>query len=222
MPKNVRRTAPRWTGTPGSNIPNSEPASIIWKRAEFDLVESGRFWLSRTPDQPSADWGVPYPLAVEWVRLRRTESRTQLLHLNTQFEDGPDGARSRLESSKLIVQRVATLQERDRIAVIVSGDFNCNPWHAPYDVFIEHGYVDTYRAAGHGNSAASSTFHGLRGAGYNALEYGVETFWRVDWILTRDGAAPMRTTSCTIVRDAEPPVYPSDHYPVVAEVLLAT
>jgi hypothetical protein len=27
--------------------------------------------------------------------------------------------------------------------------------------------------------------------------------------------------SCTIVRDAEPPAYPSDHYPVVADLLLA-
>ena len=48
-----------------------------------------------------------------------------------------------------------------------------------------------------------------------------EVFWRVDLILTHAGATAFQTTSCTIVRDAQPPLYPSDHYPVVAELRLA-
>jgi endonuclease/exonuclease/phosphatase family metal-dependent hydrolase len=193
--------------------------SIFWKKTRFELIESGEFWLSRTPDQRSADWGVPYPLTVTWVKLRCRETGLPLLHMNTQFEDGPDGVLSRPESSKLMAARVAQMQA-DGSPAVVTGDFNCNPWHPPYRIFMRHGFVDTYRAAGHGDSADSSTFHGLRGAGYFGLEWGGEVFWRVDWILTRDGAQQLQTTSCTIVRDAEPPVYPSDHYPVVAEVLL--
>jgi hypothetical protein len=42
----------------------------------------------------------------------------------------------------------------------------------------------------------------------------------VDWIMLRAGQHPIQTTSCTIVHDAEPPVYASDHYPVVAELLV--
>ena len=194
--------------------------SILWHRDRVAAAESGRFWLSRTPDEASSDWGVPYPLSVDWASVRLLDGGTELLFLNTQFEDGPDGALSRLESSKLIVQRVVELQAAHPIPVVLSGDFNCNPWHPPYQVFVDHGFVDTYRAAGHGDGAASSTFHGFRGAAYVALEYGVEVFWRVDWIMIRAGAQPIRTTSCTIVRDAEPPVYPSDHYPLVAEMLL--
>ena len=95
------------------------------------------------------------------------------------------------------------------------------PWHPPYRIFLEHDFVDTYRAAGHPDSAAASTFHGLRGDAYFALEWGGEVFWRVDWVLTHAGARGIQTTSCTIVRDAEPPLYPSDHYPVVAELRLA-
>jgi endonuclease/exonuclease/phosphatase family metal-dependent hydrolase len=106
------------------------------------------------------------------------------------------------------------------LSVIVTGDFNCNPWSQVYRTFVAEGFIDTYRAAGHGDSAASSTFHGFRGEKYFALEWGDQAFWRVDWILTRDGAQRLQTTSCTIVRDAEPPVYASDHYPVVTEVLV--
>ena len=94
----------------------------------------------------------------------------------------------------------------------MTGDFTCNPWSPAYRAFL---------AAGHGDSAATSTFHGFRGADYFALERGGQVFWRVDWILTRDGEA-MRapTVSCTIVHDADLPIYPSDHWPVLAEVFL--
>ena len=52
------------------------------------------------------------------------------------------------------------------------------------------------------------------------LEWGEEVFWRVDWILTRDGTRHLHTSSSTIVRDAAPPLYPSDHYPVVSELVV--
>ena len=104
--------------------------------------------------------------------------------------------------------------------IILTGDFNCNPWSEPYRILMDAGFVDTYRAAGHGDSAMSSTYHGLRGENYFALEWGTEVFWRVDWLLIRAGAGHLHTTSCTIVRDAEPPLYPSDHYPVAAEIAL--
>ncbi len=195
------------------------PPDIAWRGERLALVESGQFWLSSTPDERSADWDVPYPLQVQWVRLREAESSAELLHLNTQYEDGPWGERSRLESSKLMVTRVTEMQQ-DGASVILTGDFNCNPWSPAYNTFIDAGFTDSYRAAGHGDSATSSTFHGLRGDKYFALEYGISVFWRVDWILTHDGERSLRTTSSTIVRDAEPPTYPSDHYPVVAEFLL--
>ena len=206
----------------GNRYGDVEPAehtSIFWRRERFTLVESGEFWLSETPDEPSSAWGVPYPLGATWVKLRRTDDGAHLVHLNTHYEDGPDGEVSRVEGSALITRRLAQLQAGG-IPAIVTGDFNCNPWHRPYRIFLDGGFSDTYRAAGHGDSAASSTFHGFRGAGYVALEWGREVFWRVDWLLTRDGASRLQTTSCTIARDADPPVYPSDHFPVVAEVVL--
>jgi endonuclease/exonuclease/phosphatase family metal-dependent hydrolase len=120
-------------------------------------------------------------------------------------------------SVPLILETLAQVQAGSTSAVIVTGDFNCNPGSPAYELFMQRGFVDTYRAAGHGDSSESSTFHGFKGRDFSALEWAGELFWRVDWILARGDVG---TTSCTIVRDAKPPRNASDHYPVVAELRL--
>jgi endonuclease/exonuclease/phosphatase family metal-dependent hydrolase len=183
------------------------------------LLEAGLFWLSPTPDVPSRGWGIDeYELSARWVKLRDRASRTSFVHLNTHFEDGAWGEQSRQESSKLVCSRLDQLQTGE-LPALVTGDFNCNPWDPAYRIFMGNGFTDAYRAAGNADTEASSTFHGFRGSGYFGLEWGGSIFWRVDWILTRDGAQRVQTVASTIVRDAEPPLYPSDHYPVVAEVM---
>jgi hypothetical protein len=82
---------------------------------------------------------------------------------------------------------------------------------AAYNRFMANGSTDTYRAAGNADSVDSSMYHGYAGQQYFALEWGAELFWRVNWILTRDGAQHLQTSSSTIVREATPPIYPSDH-----------
>lgn len=221
MDKEKLDTYLEWLGGYAWNKPalETDQPTLAWKTDRFELADSGTFWLSSTPDEQTADWNVPYPLSVQWVRLRENEDGAQLLHLNTQFEDGSWGELSRQQSSKLTIERTTQMQQ-DGAPAILTGDFNCNPWSPAYRYFTEAGFVDTYRDAGHGDSEKSSTFHGLRGEGYFGLEWGGLVYWRVDWILTRNGAKPVHTLSCTIARDAQPPVYPSDHYPVVTELLL--
>lgn len=193
-------------------------APILWKKARFEMLESDNFWFSQTPDIRSSDWGVEYPLGATWIRLQDKLTGIQLLHLNTQFEDGAWGEQSRQQSSKLIVERMTHIAPH--LPVILTGDFNCNPWSSTYNHFLANGFTDTYRAAGNADSVDSSTYHGYAGRQYFALEWGTELFWRVDWILTRDGAHHLQTSSSTIVRDATPPIYPSDHYPVVSELVV--
>ena len=193
-------------------------SSIFWKPARFDMIESGKFWFSRTPDIRSSDWGVPYPMGATWVRLQDRSMHTQLLHLNTHFEDGAAGEQSRVESSKLMVERIKQLAPNG--PAIVTGDFNCNPWSTAYNLFKANGFTDTYRAAGNADTVESSTYHGYAGQQYFALEWGAELFWRVDWILTHDGEQHLQTSSCTIIREAAPPLYPSDHYPVISEIVV--
>jgi endonuclease/exonuclease/phosphatase family metal-dependent hydrolase len=191
---------------------------IFWYRERFEHLERGLFWLSRTPDQPSVDWGVDYPLVVNWVKLRRKSDGLTLIHYNTHLEDGDWGETQRVESSKLIASRAAK-QQADGSPLILSGDFNTNPSSDTYRILQEAGFIDVFLAAGN-EDGNISTFHGFEGEAYDTKNYGgpdAEPFWRVDWILLRQGAQPLHIDSCTVITEAEPPLYPSDHYPVLAE-----
>lgn len=200
----------------GIRYGHDERSSIFWNSSRLALIESGEFWLSRTPDRPSYDWEADQTIGVTWVKLQCVTRGFRLLHLNTHLDH--KSALSRSEGSKLIVERVTALQ--DGMPVILTGDFNCNPTSPPYSILKEAGFVDTYRASGNSDGEVS-TFHGFEGSIYSALCWGPEPFWRVDWILTRNGVQKVSTMSCVVVRHAEPPVYPSDHYPVVAELLFS-
>jgi len=189
--------------------------AIFWKSDRFAKLSAGMSWLSPTPHLPNPAWGATDPLTAAWVHLRSRATGRELLHLNTHLDAQSEP--SRLLGAQLILDSLAAFQASAAAPVIVTGDFNCNPGWPAYELFMQQGFVDTYRAAGHGDSVESSTFHGLKGRDYSALEWGDELFWRVDWILVR---GDVRTTSCTIVRDAEPPLYASDHYPVVTEIRL--
>jgi hypothetical protein len=92
----LRQGLAGYAHVPGNRYGDAPPVDAIpicWRADRFALVDAGEFWLSRTPGVESADWGVPSPLGVTWVRLRRAGGALGLLHLNTHLEDGPDGAR---------------------------------------------------------------------------------------------------------------------------------
>lgn len=195
---------------------SGEGTAILWKRARFDLLEQGVRWLPRAEVAHLPDLEDEQLMCTTWAKFCCRRSEQRFILLNTHLNDVSEGARQ--IGTEINLQIVHEHDEGGTLPVLMMGDFNCNPWSPVYRRLLDAGFVDTYRAAGHGDSVESSTFHGFHGRDYFALEWGGEVFWRVDWIMLRPGSRSWQTTSCTIVRDAEPPIYVSDHYPVVAEV----
>ena len=204
----------RWTAWPeyGDTPPHEWPA-IYWRPERLQPIDSGGFWLSETPEQHSRSWNTDCIRSAAWVKFRCTHSGATVFHLNVHLDHRSE--RARIEGARLIIARLDEAQ-RDGAAAIVTGDFNATPDSATYQLFAAAGFTDAHVAAG--NSAdplESYTNHGWRGYPFDRSD---DTPQRIDWILTRDAVTTLSVTSCEIVRDAAPPVYPSDHYPVVAEI----
>ncbi|CAN5802391.1 endonuclease/exonuclease/phosphatase family protein [soil metagenome] len=186
--------------------------AIYWDPQRLVLLESGGFWLSGTPEKFSGSWGTHQKRSANWAWFRDASTGVEFVHLNTHLDHKCVEARRR--GAMLIVRRLDGLTER-RLPTLITGDFNAEPGSPVHRIFTDAGFDDARLKAG---NPPARTFHKFRGDGFVTSR--PEREGRLDWVLLRDGLGEMRGegVSCRVARDAEPPVYPSDHYPVVADI----
>jgi endonuclease/exonuclease/phosphatase family metal-dependent hydrolase len=195
--------------------------SVFWNPTRLSLMSSGGFYLSRTPGTWSSDWGAARVHAVTWARFRFADTGERFLVLNTHLDH--KSHKARLKSSELIMHKAASLRA-DGLPIIIAGDFNSPPQFSdpslktPHHIFSKGGFLDTHLAVGNEDNKSVNTYHGFKGDQFPVDDYRV--ILRIDWILTRNGRLPIRPKGHKIVRDAELPLCPSDHYPVVADLVV--
>lgn len=202
----------------GNRRPHSFNA-ILLDPARLELLDSGGFWLSETPGEHSASWETRVIRSANWARLALCDADLSFLLLNTHLDH--KSAPARRKGSALIVREVDRLLRRygSETPVIVAGDFNCRPGTPIYKNFADGGFSDTFLAAGNRDAEGVNTFHAFAGTGYRDPhpERGPR---RIDWILLKDPARRLRILSHEILRDHDDRsgLYPSDHYPILAEL----
>jgi len=193
-------------------VDDGEFALVFFKRERFELMNSGHFWLSETPEEVgSKSWDTALPRIATWVLLKdKTTDHQQIIFGNTHFDH--KGVEARHQSAKLIRRRIESVTPD--IPIIVTGDFNTHEELEPYAALVrgvgsnEPSLVDTYRIIHPLTQEQEGTFGGFQGRrGGN----------RIDWILT---TPDITTLNAAINYTNEDGRYPSDHYPVEAVLLL--
>ena len=204
-------------GPRSGNRPPYDFNAIFFYARRLELLGSGGFWLSETPERYSASWGTRVVRSASWAYFRLSETGLSLLHLNTHLDHVSRPAR--VEGGRLVLRKSEELLE-DEPPVVLTGDFNCRPGTPVYHNFVNGGFVDTFLAAGNEDTRDANTFHAFEGARYREARPGLGPR-RIDWILLRDPHRRIRVASHSIVRDhdEESGVHPSDHYPVLAELV---
>lgn len=174
-----------------------ESVAVYFLKERFELLDSGHFWLSDTPDVPgSITWGHGLPRMSTWVRLREREGREWLI-VNTHLDHESELARR--NGARLIVDFIA--KEQGTSYVVVTGDFNALPDSVAVQTMLEAGLVDAVAATGD----QGPTFHGYRGEGGSRIDY---VFVDHRLAVTGGGACRERFFG----------LFPSDHYPVYADL----
>lgn len=181
-----------WIGH-GRDADHGGEQCCIAVSSEFEIQDSGTFWLSPTPDTPGAmGWDADVTRICSWVRVKKDDR--ELTVFNAHWDHR--GEVARLESSKMLFQRVLSTPG----PVLLMGDFNTVPSSAPIQRLTEI-LQDSYQVASAGLD--TPTFHGF-GRDTRGL--------RIDYLL----ASPeFLTVECRILEQPRDP-YPSDHYPVFA------
>lgn len=188
-----------------------EFCTIFYRTDRFEVLEEGTFWLSRTPGIPgSVGWDAALPRIVTWARFSDSGNNRRFIVFNTHFDH--IGTEARLNSSKLILEKVNEIADGDPI--IVMGDLNVTEDQEPYKILaepnlgpVELELFDGFYHSENGHYGPVSTWNGFDR---------IFPDRRIDFIFSDAG---FRFLEHGILADSRDGRFPSDHLPVLAEIM---
>jgi endonuclease/exonuclease/phosphatase family metal-dependent hydrolase len=194
-----------WFGVGRNADLSGEHSAIFYRRDRFELLDSGTFWLSETPEVAgSKGWDADYERIVTWGELRDRSSGKVFHYFNTHFDHV--GEISRRESARLLLSKVEQVAGPQG-PVILTGDFNATPDSEPVGILMgEGGFSDARTRSQTAPRGPDSTWNAFRA---------VEPGRRIDFVFVRGAVA---VWSHEIVDRTFDGRFPSDHLPVVAEL----
>jgi endonuclease/exonuclease/phosphatase family metal-dependent hydrolase len=184
-----------------------EYSAILYRTARFAPAESGTFWLSDTPGEPSRHWGNACTRVCTWARLVEKRSGRAFYFYNTHLDHRSQP--SRLKSVQLIGHTIAH-RTHPQDPFVLTGDFNAGE-DSPSIAYLTGRaeapgpllFVDTFRVL-HPDEKLVGTFNGFSGRADGA---------KIDYVLTEPTAQVLESAIVRIRFDGR---CASDHDPVTA------
>ena len=220
-----------------------EASPVFYRKDRFEAIKSGTFWLSETPDVPgSKSWDTCCTRVCSWMWLKDRNTGKTFCFANTHTDH--KSALARKEGMLLIIRKMREFAPAGT-PVIFTGDHNCReteepaqavskllknalyvsetPPSGPWRTFTGWKWRDTEYSTGDALKLPPDVRNARKGSpdaekgkdGYKWEDCGA----RIDYIYVSDG---IRVKSYATRGDSRPgqKLYPSDHFPVVAEIEL--
>ncbi len=181
-----------------------EHSAIFYKKEMFELLKSGDFWLSQTPDKPSLGWDATCCNRIcSWVYLKHKKSGKKFYVFNAHFDH--QGIQARVESSKLILQKIKQIARKE--PTIFMGDLNGGHNSDWYLTLANSGFLkDSYTMV---------QYPYLNNSSFNSFGAAKPGKVVIDHIFVTD---QFTVNKWGVLTDSYNGKYPSDHFPVMALV----
>lgn len=178
-----------------------EFSAIFYRRERFELLRTGDFWLSETPDQPSKGWdaGCCKRIAT-WARLRDRRNGKEFTVFSVHFDH--QGEQARRESARLMLRKVGEIG--GEAPVLCAGDFNSTPQTEQVAIMGSR-LRDAFHASQTPPAGPVGTLNGFR--------TDVQATERIDYVFV---SPAWKVLSYRVVVDEFDGRHPSDHHPVAA------
>ena len=182
-----------------------EFSPVFYLKDKYNLIDSGTFWLSETPDTPSKGWDAMYKRVCTWAVLEEKTTGKCYVHMNAHMDH--IGTVARENGAKLIAEKAAAFE----IPVVLTGDFNTEEGTDAYSTIVSAGFMDTKYVAE--ETMSVGTYHNF---GMKNVEK--ESASPIDFIFVSYAKASVE--SYKVLVGKVDGAYSSDHYPVVSEMKL--
>ncbi|MEO5945470.1 MAG: endonuclease/exonuclease/phosphatase family protein [Chitinophagaceae bacterium] len=183
-----------------------EYSCIFYKKDKFDVVQQSTFWLSPTPDSISKGWDAAIVRVCTYGLFKNKKTKQLFWVFNTHFDH--IGKTARLESSKLIVQKIKELNNKN-YPVVLSGDFNSKPNEQPAEYMVAN--MQNSRSIAKQVFGPEDTWNGFK---FNQKLDGC-----IDYIFVAEDKRVIVTKFATLT-DSYDMKYPSDHLPILATIMI--
>lgn len=182
----------------------TEYSAVYYRKDKYNLIDSGTIWLSETPEKKyTKDFDSKHNRIATWAVLEDKETGIRYTHINTHLDHVYES--TRVEQSKVLLNKIREFEKST--TVICTGDFNTFETAEAYSVMTAS-MADSKLTAK--NSDSGITFHK-----YGTIEEHKDG--AIDFIFTTNGT---EVDTYKIIRNTVQGMYPSDHYPIVADVII--
>lgn len=200
----------------GADRVTDEASPVFFRKSRFEALQKGTFWLSETPEVPaSKSWGTCCTRVCSYLILRDRRTGKRFCFANTHTDHV--SAEAREKGMLLVVKRMKEFGAGSPI--IFTGDHNCCYDDAPAKAvrkIMKDGRDVTETPA----KGPRNTFQGFGKYKDGPVNWGgAIKDYCIDYIYVSEGT---RVLDFVTHDDKRPgtDLYPSDHYPVTATVVL--
>lgn len=178
---------------------NKEAVPIYWRKDKLEVVDSGYFWLSETPERESYGWCAGCLRITCWILFRCKETGKEFTFVNTHLDHISKEAR--INGLQLIYDFIEKRFGKD-FPLILTGDFNAQPNSetiSKADILLNSARNIAKK------TTDEITFHG----------YSKDSGQIIDYIYLS------RSITCnqfTIIKEFNDGIPQSDHYGIMAEI----
>jgi endonuclease/exonuclease/phosphatase family metal-dependent hydrolase len=185
-------------------VRKGEHMAVFYRKARFEKVKDGMFWLSETPDKPGLGWDAACNRTVTWIKLKDRITKKSFYVFDTHFDHR--GRKAREEAANLILKSIGEINA-EHLPLILTGDLNLTPNTPPVQAILKVLYnaQDKCITSPYGPAGTSGGFDVKMMPN------------RIDYIFINDKITVLRHG---VLSDSFGLYYPSDHLPVLAELRL--
>lgn len=206
-------------------VTGGEFSPVFYNTRRFEVIKSGTFWLSETPETVSLGWDAACRRVCSYALLKDRKTKQQFWFFNTHMDH--IGVVARREGAKLILAKIHELTG-DRSNIVVTGDFNVDQDSEAHATILSSGRLkDSYDLA-QTRFAPGCTFnnwdvltfsdrridHIFVSDGTSVSRYGILTYHY--WEGTKLGDTDLQSAPTGLAAEQRPAHMPSDHYPINA------